>query len=148
MARLKATLDLIEGTESKEYYQKRYEAFRSFRKDPDFQAKVLGDQGSAEKRILCYDFLNHYELVAISCREGLIDEAFYRHWMGPNFVRDWNAAAPIIVLARDGEAGTPEAYVSFEALAVAWGGRRMHVPWYCRPHPSRHIRRSTPDPAR
>jgi hypothetical protein len=132
MARLKATLDLIEGSESKEYYQQRYAAFRTFRRaDPDLRRQIADPSVRHHDKVRSrsQDFLNHYELVAIACQRGLLDEGFYRAWMGPTFVRDWNEAAILVQAARrangPGDTGNPDAYTAFERLARAWGGRRL-----------------------
>jgi hypothetical protein len=132
IARLKATLDLIEGSESKEYYQQRYAAYRTFRRGDDAVRRQIADPSQNahdDVRSKCQDFLNHYELVAIACKRGLIDEGFYRSWMGPTFVRDWNEAAILVQAARrpdgPGDAGNPDAYVEFEHLARSWGGKRL-----------------------
>jgi hypothetical protein len=129
MARLKATLDLIEGAESKEYYQARYAAYRTYRRAGPTERERIADpaaQKHDELRSKCQDFLNHYELVAIAARRGLIDEQFYRDWMGPTFVRDWNEAGALVRRARrpdgPGDAGNPTAYAEFERLACRWGG--------------------------
>jgi hypothetical protein len=103
MARLKATLDLIEGAESKEYYQARYAAYREYRRADAAERERIADPAERawdELRARCQDFLNHYELVAIACRKGLIDEEFYRDWMGPTLVRDWNEAGALVRAAR------------------------------------------------
>ncbi|MGK7870464.1 DUF4760 domain-containing protein [Falsiroseomonas sp. E2-1-a20] len=129
VARLKATLDLIEGTESKEYYQKRYRAFRSYRRDPETKATVLNTNLENNTcRDECLDFLNHYELVAISCKKGIIDADFYKMWMGPVFIRDWNEAWQLINSARmpeplGGKVDHRAAYCEFETLALSWGGK-------------------------
>lgn len=128
VARFKATLDLIEGSESKEFYQVRYRAYRRYRQGGEFRDGVL-DPSSEEgqtNRDYCMDFLNHYELVAIACQKGIIDEKFYRLWMGPTLVRDWNCATDLVRAARSprrpGDPGGRTAFSEFEALAVKWGG--------------------------
>jgi hypothetical protein len=135
VARLKATLDLIEGSESKEYYQQRYAAYRQFRRADIAERRDIADPTKREHddvRSRCWDFLNHYELVAIAGARGLIDLDFYRSWMGPTFVRDWNEAAILVHRARHpdgpGDTGNPDAYSQFEALARRWGGIRLPPP--------------------
>lgn len=135
MARLKATLDLIEGSESKEYYQRRYKSFRTFRRASVEARERIADPNNHEHddlRSECQDFLNHHELVAIACRRGLIDEEFYRSWMGPAFVRDWNEASALVLRAPrpdgPGDPGSPTAYAEFETLACRWGGEPLAAP--------------------
>lgn len=131
MARLKATLDFIEGTESKQFYQERYKAFRSFRDDRAFCFGSTDEENNKKKenRYQCLDFLNHYELGAIACFKGIIDEEFYAAWYRPAIVRDWNDARDLILEAREprkpGDPGGPEALTELELLAVRWGGRLL-----------------------
>jgi len=132
IARLKATFDLIEGSESKEFYQERYKAYRTFRRADTATRTAIADPKNPvhdDVRSKCQDFLNHYELVAIACRNGLIDEAVYKAWMGPTVVRDWAEAAILVRAARrpdgPGDTGNPTAYVEFERLACSWGGIRL-----------------------
>jgi hypothetical protein len=129
IARLKATLDLIEGSESKEFYQIRYRAFRRFRREGYFRINVLQPQIEADRiaRQNCLDFLNHYELVAVACKKGIIDENFYHLWMGSTLVRDWNLGRSLVISARmpdgPGDKGDPTVFCEFEALAYKWGAR-------------------------
>jgi hypothetical protein len=138
IARLKATLDFIEGSESKAYYQERYAAFREFRRHRWLRERICDRENPQMdgNRQLCFDFLNHYEMVAIACRRGLIDEQFYMDWMAPAFIRDWNEAAALVMLARHaerpGDVGSAESYAAFESMAVRWGGQPMRTPWYLR----------------
>ena len=130
IARLKATLDLIEGSESKEYYHRRYQAYRAYRRAAD-RATIVDPGDDAHRELLshCQDFLNHYELVAVACRRGLIDAGFYRAWMGETLVRDWNEATLLVRRAcrpqQASETGNPRAYVEFERLACRWGGKPL-----------------------
>jgi len=132
VARLKATIDLIEASESRDYYQERYMAYREYRKGSAFRDGVLNprDEPTCQKnRDYCLDFLNHYALVAIACRKGIIDETFYKLWMGPTLIRDWNAATELVRVARvpkmPGDSGSSLANSEFERLAVSWGGSRL-----------------------
>ena len=43
-----------------------------------------------------FEYLNHYEMISIGMRQGILDEKIYRAWMEGAFVRDWNAAADFI----------------------------------------------------
>lgn len=95
--REKETLNLIEKAESHTEYQKIRQTFSRHRVEGTLTA--LNDPKSdAEKtdRQAVLDYLNHYELVALSIRRGVLDSRFYRSWMGGPVVRDWNAAAAFI----------------------------------------------------
>ena len=135
-------MDLIEGSESKEYYQKLYEHFKHFRNDPQLRIAVLsGDPAMSSQRQKLFDYLNYYELVAVSIEMGIIDETFYRKWMQFAFVRDWNESPSLITEARtvQGKSSQPDkkAYESFETLAIKWGGQPLSAPgtphWWARP---------------
>ncbi len=94
IARLKATLDLIEKVESSEHYRKRHETFRSIRTEGRFAAlENPGDAQTKAQRYEVVEYLNHYELVALGILNRVLDEGMYRKWMAGPFVRDWNAAA-------------------------------------------------------
>ena len=134
LARKKATLDLIESSESKEYYQDRYTAYLTFRRASRTEREQIANPDNRDPtcdalRSKCQDFLNHYELVAIAGKQGLLDLVFYRDWMGPNLVRDWNEAEILVNSARGvdrpGDRGNPVAFENFERLAVSWGGKPL-----------------------
>jgi hypothetical protein len=129
IARVKATLDLIETAESSEYYQGLYQAFKRFRTDEAYRAAVLSPRTAEDvkSRLQCWDFLNHYELVAIGIAEGILDEGFYRRWMGYALVRDYTEGLALIKVAREpknpGDPGDAAAYVELESLGSKWGRR-------------------------
>jgi hypothetical protein len=101
VARMRATLDLIERTESSEYYLSIRKAFR-----------ILIDDPSPDT------YLNHYELVAIGCEAGILDEQFYSYWMRTTLVRDWDQAKAFIQICRERpNRRNPAAFVHFERLA-------------------------------
>jgi hypothetical protein len=126
IARIKATLDLIEATESKAYYQALYEVYRRYRNDMTFRQAILSPETDEDRRAQyqCWDYLNHYELIAIGFKEGILDAKFYRRWMGYIVVRDYLAGAELIALARadkpDGTTGDKESYSELEELCKKW----------------------------
>ncbi|MES2120660.1 MAG: DUF4760 domain-containing protein [Pseudomonadota bacterium] len=93
MARQRATLDFIEKVESGDHYRHIVQTFSDLRRGPGFE-DIMNPQTkqSRELRRCVNDYLNHYEMVAIGIREGILDEQIYRDWMRGPFVRDWNAA--------------------------------------------------------
>lgn len=127
IARTKATLDLIEAAESQEYYVTLHRIFTRFRKEAEFRAAILEPRTEEDRtaRLRCWDFLNHYELISIGFDEGILDERFYRRWMGYAVLRDYREARDLIIAARappsPGVPGDEEAYVELEALCVKWG---------------------------
>jgi len=129
IARIKATLDTIEASESRDHYLSLYRIFRRFRMEPAFKATVLAPRTEEDRaaRLRCFDFLNHYELVAIGFREGILDEPFYQRWMGYAVVRDYREGRDLILAARapvlPGDPGDLEAYCFLEELCVRWGAQ-------------------------
>jgi len=101
LARQKATLDLIEKTESTEHYRAISSTFSRLRRS-DRLRSIENPKTDEDKRDRqdVLDFLNHYELVAIGIREGILDGKIYQAWMLSAFIRDWNAAADIIQAER------------------------------------------------
>lgn len=142
IARQKATMDLIEGSESKDHYQRLYRTYRQYRSDPAFRKLVddAADDAAKTQRQLCFDFLNHYELVAIGIRRGILEEEFYRMWMEYTLVRDWRAGQDLVKAAREppaaGITGDRVAYCHLEALALKWAPHTddaTRIPWYRTP---------------
>ncbi len=128
MARPKAVLDVIGASESKEACQERYRACRAYRPAHVDAGQDIADQGHPNHdglRAKCQDFLNHHERVALACRQGLIDEAITRAWMGPAFLRDWAEAGGRVAQARRAappdDVGKAHACVEFERLARRCG---------------------------
>jgi hypothetical protein len=95
LARKKATIDLIEKTESTQHYRDINAAFSAVRRGEGF-AELVDTPPSEALRRQINDYLNHYELIALGIRRGVLDGGFYRAWMGKSFVRDWNEAVPWI----------------------------------------------------
>lgn len=93
VARLKATLDLIEKRESTEFYRQTNALFSSLRRGRGFAHLNNPTKKHEGDRALVRDYLNHYELVSLGIRTKVLNGAFYRAWMGGPFVRDWNAAS-------------------------------------------------------
>ncbi len=126
IARVKATLDMIEATESRDHYLALYRIYRRFRMEPAFKATVLAPRTDEDRtaRLRCFDFLNHYELIAIGFTEGILDEAFYRRWMGYAVLRDYREGREQILAARapvhPGDPGDIDAYCYLERLCVRW----------------------------
>jgi hypothetical protein len=134
LARKKATIDLIETSESKDYYQERYASYRAYRRATSEERVRVAYASDKDKRRSalrqkCWDFLNHYELVAIAGKQKLIDLDFYGDWMKPNLVRDWNEAEFLVNSARGedrpGDEVNKVAFENFEGLAVSWGGKPL-----------------------
>jgi uncharacterized protein DUF4760 len=131
IARIKATLDLIESSETKEHYLELYRNYKKYRMDGDFRQAIIAAE-TEDNRLLqdkCCDFLNYYELVSIGFKEGILDERFYKRWMKYAVLRDYREGVDLIADARkptsDGGAGDATAYCELEALCIKWGGRSV-----------------------
>lgn len=129
-SRKKATLDLIVKTESEEYFQRNYAEFRELSKRNELEALAKNtDRDDDEQSIKSTidDFLNHYELTALSIRKGILDEGTYKEWMRSTLIAHYEASADYIQVVRDnpGKPGEyPDAYTEFENLAIAWRAGR------------------------
>jgi hypothetical protein len=129
IARLRATLDTIERTESQEHYKRLTSVFKEFRQSPSMEQtieEILQPRTDKhrERRTEILFFLNHYELIAVGFRTGVLDKGFYAEFMRGAVVRDWRAARSLIEGMRiDNEAQNPvprQIYEHFEELAKEW----------------------------
>lgn len=130
--RRRATVDLIEKSESSEHYRNILIEFRAALKpdasDEDresLHSPTSEDEKETRRKI--QHFLNHYELVSIGILGGSLHEKTYRDWMMSVFVRDWNSASSYIQRERwklNQSTGkwiyNKRVYVNFEKLALKW----------------------------
>jgi hypothetical protein len=129
IARLRATLDTIERTESQEHYKNLTSVFKDFRQSSSTEETIeeilqpRTDKQRARRTEILF-FLNHYELIAVGFRTGVLDKGFYAEFMRGALVRDWRAARPLIDRLRiDNEANNPvprQIYEHFKELAEEW----------------------------
>lgn len=126
LTRLRATLDVILESEEDNFYQKLSDVFCETRDGPGILT-ILNAKTTEEiktKREI-QAFLNHYELICLSIKRGILDEKFYRDWMRRAVVEHWNDVGELVAQLREGN--TPLAFEHFEDIAVKWGGRRCRV---------------------
>jgi hypothetical protein len=130
IARTRATLDLIERTESQAHYQSLWLNFKAVRgREGGFGALIAPASPVDETaRALALEFLNHYELVAVGCKHGVLDSEFYKHFMRGAVVRDWQAASVFINAIRypPGEPARPRLFEHLDALAQKMAGRNRN----------------------
>lgn len=121
IVRMRATLDLIERTESSEHYRNLYRNFKELRSNSQVLERLKMPTTEADKKLReqVVDYLNHYELVAIGCKHGILDEGFYASWMRSQLVRDWHSAKEFILYRRspDGQDKAPALFIEFESMA-------------------------------
>lgn len=130
VARKRATLDLIERSESTQYYQEVYVAFTEVRKDGDCFNQIRNPTNPEliKQRQKVINYLNHYELIALGISQGILDETVYKMYMRSTVVRDWFAAEAFIRHIRNpttdsgSEVSAGAAFSNFEALATKWRG--------------------------
>ena len=141
IARLRATLDTIERTESQEHYKHLTSVFKDFRQSEAIQEtieEILQPRTDAHRtrRTEILFFLNHYELIAVGFRAGVLDQGFYAEFMRGAVVRDWRAARPLIEGLRiDNEANNPvprQIFEHFEELANEWEWEIRHEEYLAR----------------
>ena len=130
--RRRATIDLIEKSESSEYYRQILKTFKAHCPEdqtPEQLARLASPSNAAQQKIRreVQQYINHYELVSIGVLGKSLHEKTYRLWMMSVFIRDWNLAANYIQRDRwkyDKEAGKwiyqKRMYEKFEALATRW----------------------------
>ena len=96
-ARQRATLDMIEKVESTQYYRELHSTFAYHRRSNSF-SKLHSPNEEKDKsdRASVLDYLNHYEIVSIGIRKGILDADIYRQWIEGPFIRDWNASSDFI----------------------------------------------------
>lgn len=135
MTKRKATLDLIERTESTEHYWNIYGTFAKYRKGEggssfsDLNAPGNDAQKKKDRKAVL-DFLNHFELIAIGIKKGILSAPFYKLWMRSTFCRNWDTAADFICRERwkktpDGEwRYYNQFFEHFERRALKWGAKR------------------------
>ena len=121
IARQRATLDLIERSESSDYYDRIYEAFLRVRKGKTGLMSIRSQKGGADRKDVV-NFLNHYELIALGIMNGTLDEEFYAKYFKKTFVAHWRDVEAFVEHVRDKTADShiPRAYEHFEALAIKW----------------------------
>jgi hypothetical protein len=132
VARQRATLDFIEKVESGDHYRKIVQTFTELRRGKGF-AHLSNPKTDVDKdtRRCVNDYMNHYEMVAIGIRTGILDKRFYRDWMRGPFVRDWNAIASWVQRERWKrlEDGSWEYYgkifIEYEKLARQWSSEAV-----------------------
>lgn len=121
IAKSRATLDVILKSESDEHYTRIYKTFTSERKRKGGLAVLLDGTTESDKKCLneVLDFINHYELIAVSISKGILDEQFYKHWMRTSYVEHYEDSREMInAIRQKQEKDTYFEY--FEALADRW----------------------------
>jgi hypothetical protein len=115
MVRLRASLDLIERTESQQFYQDLRNAFRD-------AARANFENLSDDLRQKVLMLLNHYEIIAIGCRHNVLDKKFYADWMRSALVRDWRRVENFVWALRHppNRPPLPGLFEHFENLAREW----------------------------
>jgi hypothetical protein len=129
--RKRATLDMIEKTESTKHYQEILAGFNdAFDGMTDEKLKRFTapkNQTDRTARKCIQQFLNHYELISIGILKESLDDETYRSWMMTTFVKHWNKATPYIQRERwkkNSKTGDwiyhTRTYENYEALAHRW----------------------------
>ena len=134
---MRATLDLIEKSESSEFYRDLTLTFQAAFAARDEKKRVPHDKllnpGTEEEfkqSMKVGFFLNHYELIASGFESGVLDKGFYASYIRGALVQDWKAVKNFVIKLRESNVGThptPETiYRQFENLASEWGWEIGH----------------------
>lgn len=135
MTKQRATLDLIERTETTQHYLTAAETFRKYRKrEGGLSFSDLTAPGNDAQKIkdrkAVIGLLNHYEIIAIGIKRGILSASFYKLWMRSVFCRNWEAAADFIWRERWKKTPDDEwhyykqMFEHFEQCALKWGAQR------------------------
>lgn len=121
IARRRATLDVILKSESDETFQALYSTFKSERNRTNGLASLLDASTESEKSLKTQidSFLNHYELIAISIKNKILDETFYKEWMKSSYIKHFYDAKSYIDEMRKKQKHD-SAYIEFERLVNKW----------------------------
>lgn len=119
IARKRATLDVILKSETDAYFERIYTVFKSEKsRKSGLQALHSAEtDGEIKAKIEVDNFLNHYELIAISIEQKILDEDFYKQWMRSTYVRHFKDAEEYIQISRETNA---KAFIEFQKLATKW----------------------------
>lgn len=118
-ARKRATLDVILKSESDDYFERIYIVFLSEKNRSSGLEVLLLAESDGEKKAKTEvdNFLNHYELIAISINQNILDEDFYKQWMKSTYIKHFKEAKAYIDGTRKGNL---KAYICFQELAEKW----------------------------
>lgn len=137
IARKRATLDLIERSESGPYYQELYRTFTDIRRDNGGFDQIINPTNPeiVKQRQMVINYLNHYEIIALGIFESILDEKVYKGYMRSTVVRDWFASENFIRHIRSptpdsgSEVSASAAFSNFEKLALRWAPEvQLHLP--------------------
>lgn len=93
----RATLDFIERFETSDHYRAMRAQFSYYRRNGRMtQLRAPVEQTDRDARTAITDYLNHYEIVAISIGKGALDYRMYSEWMRGIVLRDWLAARTFV----------------------------------------------------
>ena len=133
----RATLDLIEQSESSEYYRQNIELFSELvTKGHDVLLGTLSMRADRRVRDRVLAHLNHFELIAIGIEKNILDKKFYEDWMKSGYLDAWAKASDFIQQARyiggRRNKNSTSKYVSvyfkrFENRATIWGANKNIV---------------------
>lgn len=144
-ARKRATLDMIEKVESTPHYRDMHAIFSYHRRRDSFE--LLHDpqeERDSRERTGVNDYLNHYEIVSIGIRKGILDTKIYQDWMKGPFIRDWNAASSFVQRERwKWDKNTQkweyriQLFENYQAVASLWSKEAITLTAQSSPPPER-----------
>lgn len=117
-----ATLNFIasQETDNPEWLRLR-ERFAELR-DTEKLLAIAADRQKPENRkaiVEVTSFLNHFELVAVGIKHGIIHEGLYMEWFRGPYVHVWKDSEPFIVAMRQ-QKQRKLLFCEFEELAQKW----------------------------
>lgn len=83
-----------------------------------------------EEKLAIRDYLNHFELFAVSIRQNILDENVCKDVICDTVIKRWNAAKSLIEKLREKEKKN-SLFEHFEYIATKWEKNRevVQIPW-------------------
>jgi Domain of unknown function (DUF4760) len=131
----RATLDMIEKAESTPYYHELYLNFAYHCRQKSLSSlHDAKEERDRKERQQVVSYLNHYKIVSIGIKEGILDENYYKEWMKGYFISDWNDASDFIQGLRWKWKENlrkweyhPEIYKNYQTVACKWGNSAIRL---------------------
>ena len=120
----RATLDLLRQLENDTEYRQLRQNFTKLREDPQRLVHwAAAEHDRSDERITILSMCNHYEMIAVGIREGILHEGLYRRWFRTQLVRDWEESKAFAMEIRDRRTAR-KLFCEFQWLAEKWGATK------------------------
>ncbi len=117
IAKREYTLDIINQTETSDFYRKNLTNYGSYRERRKLNFDELPITLTTDQTIYVYDYLNHLEMIALAIDNDIIEGSLYRDWFGTVYVTRFAESQAFI---KERQKIKPRAYILFESQASKW----------------------------